>query len=62
LNPLVIAQLAVILAPLANNLVIEGGKMIASFRTDLTQDDLNKALELAKSASWPELDFGQKGL
>lgn len=60
MNPLIIAQLAVILAPLVNNLVVEGGKMIANFRSDLTQEDLNKALELSKSITWPELTFEQK--
>ena len=57
MNPLIIAQLAVILAPLVNNLVVEGGKMIATFRSDLTQEDLNKALELSKSITWPAFDF-----
>jgi len=59
-NPLMIAQLAVILAPLVTNLVVEGGKMVATFRDNISQDDLNKALELSKSANFPELDFGQK--
>lgn len=59
MNPLVIAQLAVILAPLARDIVVEGGKMVATFRSDLSQDDLNKALELSKSAVWPQLTFGQ---
>ena len=52
-----IAQLAVILAPLVQNIVVEGSKMIATFRDNISQEDLNKALELSKSASWPELTF-----
>lgn len=54
------AQLAVILAPLAKEVIVEGGKIIATFRDDLTQDDLNKALDLSKSTSWPDLSFGQQ--
>jgi len=57
MNPLMIAQLAVILAPLAKDIVVEGGKLIATFRDHISQEDLNKALELSKSATWPELDF-----
>lgn len=57
MSPETIARLAIILAPLVENIAVEGGKMIATFRANLTQDDLNKALELSKSATWPELDF-----
>lgn len=57
MNPLVIAQLAVILAPLARDIVVEGGKMIATFRDNISQEDLNKALEASKSVTWPELTF-----
>jgi len=52
-----IAQLAIILAPLAQSLVVEGSKLVATMREDLNQDDLNRALELSKSTSWPALDF-----
>ena len=52
-----IAQLFVILAPLAKEVWVEGSKVVATFRADLSQEDLNKALELSKSASWPELTF-----
>lgn len=51
------AQLAVILAPLVQELVIEGNKMVVTMREKITQEDLNKALDLSKSATWPELDF-----
>lgn len=57
MNPLMIAQLAVILAPLARDIVVEGGKMIATFRDNITQEDINKALEASKSLTWPELSF-----
>lgn len=57
MNPLMIAQLAVILAPIAKEVWVEGNKIFASFKDTITQDDLNKALELSKSATWPELDF-----
>ena len=59
MNPLMIAQLAVILAPLAKEIVVEGGKLITTFRDNLTQEDLNKALEASKSVSWPELTFAK---
>lgn len=59
MNAAQIAQLAIILAPIVKDIAVEGNKIIATYRENLTQDDLNKALELSKSA-WPELDFGQK--
>jgi len=52
-----IAQLLIVLAPLIKDAVVEGGKLITTFRDDITQDDLNKALEASKSTSWPVLDF-----
>lgn len=58
-NAVAIAQLLVLLAPLAKSAWVEGGKVYAEFKTDISQEDLNKTLELAKSASWPELTFGQ---
>lgn len=54
-------QLAVILAPIAQTVVVEGGKVIATMKDQITQEDLNRALEASKSASWPELTFGQEG-
>ena len=59
MSPAQIAQLAIILAPLVKDLAVEGSKLIATFRSDLTQEDLDKALELSKSATWPVLTFGQ---
>ena len=59
MSPAAIAQLVIILAPLAKDIVVEGAKVVATFRENLTQDELNKALEQSRSASWPELDFGQ---
>lgn len=53
-----IAQLAIILAPIAQNIAVEGGKIVASFREDLKQEQIDKALELSRSANWPELTFG----
>lgn len=61
MNAAQIAQLAIILAPLVNDIVVEGGKIIATYRQDLTQDQINQALELSKSTNWPELDFGKNG-
>ena len=59
MSPAQIAQLAIILAPIAQNIVVEGSKIIATYRENLTQEQINESLELSKSASWPELDFGQ---
>ena len=52
-----IAQLAIVLAPLMQNLAIEGGKIIATYRDNVTQEDLNSAIQLSKGATWPEFDF-----
>jgi hypothetical protein len=57
MNPAVIAQLVIILAPLIKEAVVEGGKLITTFRDDITQEDINKALEASKSVGWPALDF-----
>lgn len=54
-----IAQLAIVLAPIARDVVVEGTKVIATYRSDLTQDQINQSLELSRSANWPELHFGQ---
>jgi len=59
LTPLAIAQLAIILAPIVTDLVVEGNKIIATYKDDISQENLNTALELSKSATWPELTFGQ---
>lgn len=59
MTPAQIAQLAIILAPIARDIAVEGSKIIATFRDDLTQDQIRKSIELSKSATWPELDFGQ---
>lgn len=52
-----IAKLAIILAPLVKDLAVEGGKIIATYRDNVTQEQLDKALELSRSTSWPELGF-----
>lgn len=52
-----IAQLIIILAPLVKDVAIEGSKIAATFRENLTQDDINQALERSKSNSWQELTF-----
>lgn len=61
MSPAQIAQLAIILAPIARDIAVEGGKIIATFREDLTQDQIRKTIELSMSASWPDLTFGIKG-
>lgn len=52
-----IAQLIIILAPLMKDVIIDGGKIVATYKADMTQDDINKALEASKSATWPSLTF-----
>jgi hypothetical protein len=52
-----IAQLAIILSPIVKEFWVEGNKVFATFKENLTQDDINKALELSKSTTWPELTF-----
>lgn len=58
MSPVAFAQLAIILAPIAKEIVIEGNKVITTYRDNLSQADIARALELAKSASWPQLNFG----
>ncbi|MDD5106059.1 MAG: hypothetical protein PHC49_10630 [Desulfuromonadaceae bacterium] len=57
MNAAQIAQLAIILAPIAKDIIVEGNKIITTYRENLTQEQINKSLELSKSATWPELDF-----
>ena len=58
MTPGAVAQLAIILAPLLKEAVVEGGKLIATFREDLSAEDQRKALQASLSATWPELTFG----
>lgn len=58
MNAAQIAQLAIILAPIAQSIAVEGNKIFATYRADLKQEDINQALELSKSTSWPALGFG----
>lgn len=58
MNPAQIAQLAIILAPIVKDIAVEGGKIIATFRDQMSQADIDGALELSKSANWPTFDFG----
>lgn len=58
MNAAQIAQLAIILAPVAKQVAIEGAQLVATFREDLTQEQIRKSIELSKSASWPDYDFG----
>ena len=60
MNAAQIAQLAIILAPLVKDIAVEGSKIIATYRDNISQDELNTALGLSRSASWPELDFKQQ--
>lgn len=59
MSPQTIAQLAIVLAPIVESFVVEGGKVVATFRANLTQDDINKALDASKSATWSTLNFAQ---
>ena len=61
MNAAQIAQLAIILAPIVKDIAVEGGKVIATMRDNITADDLNTALENSKSATWPALDFQAEG-
>lgn len=60
MTPGAIAQLLIVMAPLLQTGVVEGGKLVATFRTDLSSDDLRTALQASCSATWPELDFARK--
>lgn len=60
MTPGAMAQLLIILAPLLKEGMIEGGKLITTFRTDLSSEELRTALQASCSATWPELDFARK--
>jgi hypothetical protein len=53
-----LAQLAIILAPIAQEIYTEGSKMIITYKQKLDQSEIDKSLELSRSANWPQLDFG----
>ncbi len=58
MNAAQIAQLAIILAPIAEQIIVEGDKIITTYRSNMQQSDIDKALELSRSANWPQLTFG----
>lgn len=58
MSPAQIAQLAIILAPIAQNIAVKGQEIIATYRADLTQEQIDRSLELSRSANWPALSFG----
>lgn len=60
MTPGAIAQLLIILAPLLKEGIVEGGKLITTFRDDLSSDELRTALQASCSATWPELNFSKK--
>lgn len=57
MNDAMIAQLAIALAPVAQQLIIEGGKLIIEMKKEMTTDEMIKALEASRSTAWPQLDF-----
>ena len=57
MNPLLIAQIAAIAAPIIKELIVEGQKLIMTFKDDVTQEQINQVLEASKSVTWPELSF-----
>lgn len=59
MNAAELGQLGIIWAPLAQSIIVEGSKIIATYRENVTQEQLDKSLELSKSATWPELTFAQ---
>ncbi|MFZ2948216.1 MAG: hypothetical protein WA003_01910 [Desulfuromonadaceae bacterium] len=61
MTPGAMAQLLIILAPLLKEGIIEGNKLITTFRADLSADELRTALQASCSATWPELDFSPRG-
>jgi hypothetical protein len=56
-----IAQLAIILAPLAQKIYHDGKQLIVEYKAEHTAEDLEKSLELSKSATWPKLSFAPAG-
>ena len=60
MTPGAMAQLLIVLAPLLKEGIVEGSKFVATFRTDLSLEDLRAALQASCSATWPELDFSRK--
>lgn len=57
MNGAEIATLAQVLAPIVKDLVIEGVKITATFKQDMTTAQMQQSLELSTSANWPQLTF-----
>lgn len=55
-----IAALIQVLAPIATEVIIDGAKVVATIRADMSIAQLQQSLELSKSANWPKLTFGQE--
>jgi hypothetical protein len=50
-------QLIAALAPVAEEVVIRGANVVATFAADVTAERLAETLQKSKSANWPKLDF-----
>jgi hypothetical protein len=50
-------QLVAALIPVAEEVIIRGASVIATFRADITADQLAETLQQSKSATWPTIDF-----
>lgn len=56
MNPATL-QLVAALIPVAEEVIIRGVNVVATFKADITADKLADALQQSKSANWPKLDF-----
>ncbi len=61
MNAAEIATLAQILAPIAKEVIVEGIKITAVMKEEMTEEQMLQSLELSKSANWPELTFKPEG-
>ena len=54
-----IAELILTLGPVVSQIVLDGTKIVATMRSDMTVDEMIAALQASKSANWPKLTFGE---
>lgn len=50
-------QLVAALIPVAEEVIIRGTSVVATFKANITTDQLAESLQKSKSANWPKFDF-----
>jgi hypothetical protein len=53
-------NLILALLPIAQRVAVQIGTTVIDLKEDMAKEDIIKALEQSRSATWPDYDFGPK--